>query len=180
MATLDGCVGEKHDAAETAIRPRGRLIPGLLIGRARSPSAGLAAAAVIVAAVTLLIYPLQQLDPGVSSGVLYVLAVLIVSVCWGLRLGMVTSVASAAALYFLHTSPAGFHAKNAGDLVAIGTLLVTASVASIIADSAARSNRTTVAPPLSCKRRSSRRSRRLASCASWRMGSCLRPSLAAG
>jgi signal transduction histidine kinase len=136
MATLDGCVGEKHDAAETAIRPRGRLIPGLLIGRARSPSAGLAAAAVIVAAVTLLIYPLQQLDPGVSSGVLYVLAVLIVSVCWGLRLGMVTSVASAAALYFLHTSPAGFHAKNAGDLVAIGTLLVTASVASVIADSA--------------------------------------------
>jgi signal transduction histidine kinase len=136
MATLQGCVGENDDAAETAIRPRGGLIPRLLLERARSSSAGLAAAAGIVTAVTLLLYPLQQLDPGVSSGVLYVLGVLMVSVCWGLRLGLVTSVASAAALYFFHTSPAGLHAKSAGDVVAIGTLLVTASVASVIADSA--------------------------------------------
>jgi signal transduction histidine kinase len=136
MATLQGCVGRNHVAADAGVRPRARLITRLLLERPRSPSAGLAAAAVIVTAVTLLLYPLQQLDPGVSSGVLYVLAVLIVSVCWGLRLGMVTSVASAAALYFFHTDPVGFHAKSAGDVVAIGTLLVTSSVASVIADSA--------------------------------------------
>ena len=87
---------------------------------------------------TLLLYPLQELDPGVSSGVLYVLGVLLVSVCWGLRLGLLTSVASAAALFYFHTSPAGLHAKSAGDSVAIGTLLVTASVASVIADAARR------------------------------------------
>jgi signal transduction histidine kinase len=99
---------------------------------------GLAAAALVVAAVTLVVYPLQELDPGVSSGVLYVLGVLLVSVNWGLRLGLITSLASAAALYYFHTDPAGLHAKNARDLVAIGTLLITAFVASLIADSARR------------------------------------------
>jgi signal transduction histidine kinase len=136
MRTVEGCVGENHDAADAAVRPRARLIPHLLLERARSPSAGLVAAAVIVAAVTLLLYPLQELDPGVSSGVLYVLGVLLVSICWGLRLGLATSVASAAALYFFHTNPIGLHVKNADDIVAIGTLLVTAGVASLIADSA--------------------------------------------
>ena len=37
----------------------------------------------------LALYPLQQVDPGVSSGVLYVLGVLGLSVTWGLRLGLV-------------------------------------------------------------------------------------------
>ena len=121
MATVEGYVGENHDVADAAVRPGG---------------AGLAAAAVIVTAVTLVLYPLRELDPGVSSGVLYVLGVLLVSVYWGLQLGLATSVASAAALYYFHTSPAGFHVKDAGDLVAIGTLLLTACVASVIADGA--------------------------------------------
>ena len=90
----------------------------------------------MVAACTLVVYPLQTLDPGVSSGVLYVLGVLLVSVQWGLRLGLVTSLASSAALYYFHTDPAGFHAKLAGDLVADGVLLVTSFVASVIADRA--------------------------------------------
>ena len=98
--------------------------------------AGLAVAAAVVCVVTLLVYPLQGLDPGVSSGVLYVLGVLLVSVRWGLRLGLVTSVASAVALFYFHTSPAGFHSKSASDLVAIGTLLLTSVVAAVIADRA--------------------------------------------
>jgi signal transduction histidine kinase len=121
MATVAGCVGKNQDVADAAVRPSG---------------GGLAAAAVVVTAVTLVVYPLQEFDPGVSSGVLYVLAVLLVSVCWGRQLGLATSVASAAALYYFHTSPAGFHVKSAGDLVAIGTLLLTACVASVIADAA--------------------------------------------
>jgi signal transduction histidine kinase len=100
--------------------------------------AGLVAAALVVAAVTLLLYPIQDLDPGVSSGALYVLGVLLVSVYWGLGLGLLTSVASALALYYFHASPAGFHAKSLGDTVATATLLVTASVASFIADAARR------------------------------------------
>jgi signal transduction histidine kinase len=102
----------------------------------RSPARGVAVAAFVVGAVTLIVYPLQALDPGVSSGVLYVLGVLLVSVRWGLRLGLLTSLAGAAALFYFHTSPAGFHAKSADDLVAIGTLLVTSAVATVIANSA--------------------------------------------
>jgi signal transduction histidine kinase len=67
----------------------------------------------------------------VSSGVLYVLAVLLLTFRWGLRVGLVTSIASAAAL-------AAFHADlhNEGDLVAISVLLLTATVGSFIADRA--------------------------------------------
>ena len=98
---------------------------------------GLAMAAAVVAAVTLVLYPLSELDPGVSSGVLYILGVLLVATYWGLWLGLVTSVASALALDFFHTRPAHqILADDADDLVAIGVLLVTAVVASVIADAA--------------------------------------------
>jgi signal transduction histidine kinase len=108
------------------------------VGRLReSPGAGLAAAAVVVTFVTLVIFPLQNIDPGVSSGVLYVLGVLVVSVTWGLRLGLLTSVASAVALWFFHTSPsAGVHGVEAQDVAAIAVLLVTEVVAAVIADRA--------------------------------------------
>ena len=95
----------------------------------RSPVVGLVAAAVVVAGVTALLYPLSELDPGVSSGVLYVLGVLLLTMYWGLWLGLLTSLASAAALDV-------FHAENSGDLVAVCVLLLTATVASFIADRA--------------------------------------------
>src|SRR5918992_2120394 len=102
-----------------------------------SPIAGLAAAAVVVTAVTAALFPLSELDPGVSSGVLYILGVLLVATYWGLWLGLVTSAASALALDFFHTRPAHqILADDADDLVAIGVLLVTAVVASVIADAA--------------------------------------------
>jgi K+-sensing histidine kinase KdpD len=110
----------------------------MVAGTVPSASAIGLAAGVLVVCTTLVLYPVRKLDPGVSSGVLYVLGVLLVSVNWGLRLGLVTSAASAAALYYFHASPAGFHVKNAGDLVAIGVMLLTACVASLIADSARR------------------------------------------
>lgn len=91
----------------------------------------------VVAAVTLAIYPIQELDSGVSSGVLYVLGVLLVAVRWGLRLGLVTAFASALALYFFHTEPlASFAVADPDDLVAIVTLLVTSVIAAVIADRA--------------------------------------------
>src|SRR5918999_2604326 len=106
-------------------------------GSRGSTLTGLAAATAVVAAVTLLLYPLSELDPGVSSGVLYILGVLLVATYWGLWLGLVTSVASALALDFFHTRPAHqILADDADDLVAIGVLLVTAVVASVIADAA--------------------------------------------
>jgi signal transduction histidine kinase len=99
--------------------------------RPRSPLAGLALAAVTVAGVTALLYPLSELDPGVSSGVLYVLGVLLLTIHWGLWLGLVTSVASALALGIFHG-----HLDDEGDVVAISVLLLTATVASFIADRA--------------------------------------------
>ncbi|MCW3003337.1 MAG: hypothetical protein JWQ20_2635 [Conexibacter sp.] len=86
---------------------------------------------------TIVLYPLQSVDPGVSSGVLYVLGVLGVSVTWGLRLGLLTSVASALALWVFHTSPsAGFHGVEAQAVAAITVLLITEVVAAVIADRA--------------------------------------------
>src|SRR2546423_6059465 len=86
----------------------------------RSPVAGLALAAATVAAVTAVLYPLSQLDPGVSSGVLYVLGVLLLTIHWGLWLGLLTSVASAVALGLFHGD-----LGNEGDVVAIMVLLLT-------------------------------------------------------
>jgi signal transduction histidine kinase len=97
----------------------------------RSPVVGLALAAATVAAVTGLLYPLSQLDPGVSSGVLYVLGVLLLTIHWGLWLGLLTSLASAVALGLFHGD-----LGSEGDVVAIAVLLLTATVASVIADRA--------------------------------------------
>jgi signal transduction histidine kinase len=99
---------------------------------------GLACGAVVVAAVTLLVYPLQDLDPGVSSGVLYVAGVLLVATYWGLLPGIITSVASAVALDYFHTAPTGwlFRGKDGGDLFAISVMFFTAVFAAVIADRA--------------------------------------------
>ena len=101
---------------------------GALVRAARTPLADLALVATVVAAVTLVLYPVRELDPGVSSGVLYVLGVLLLAIYRGLWIGLVASVASAIALDFFHAEPAGrFDAKSAGDFVAIGVLLLTAT-----------------------------------------------------
>jgi signal transduction histidine kinase len=99
---------------------------------------GFASGALVVVAVTGLVYPLQDLDPGVSSGVLYVAGVLLVSTYWGLIPGLATSLASAVALDYFHTTPQGdlFHGKDGGDLFAISVMLTTAVFAAVIASRA--------------------------------------------
>ena len=92
---------------------------------------------VVVTTVTLVLYPLSGFDPGVSSGVLYLLGVLLIATHWGLWLGLITSAASVLALDYFHTTPTGsILGDKPEDLVAIGVLLVTAVVASVIADRA--------------------------------------------
>ncbi len=49
-----------------------------------SRAVGVAVALLAVAAITLLIFPVRTLSPAVSNGVLYLLAVLLVSTVWGL------------------------------------------------------------------------------------------------
>ena len=85
----------------------------------------------------MILFPIAELDPGVSSGVLYVLGVLLLATRRGLRAGLAASVFSAAALAYFHADPVGtLYAKDPGDLVALAVLLVTASVASLIGDRA--------------------------------------------
>jgi hypothetical protein len=56
--------------------------------RRASPLAGVALAVAVVTAITLVLFPLTKLDPGVSSGMLYVLGVLLLAMNWGLWLGI--------------------------------------------------------------------------------------------
>jgi two-component system sensor histidine kinase KdpD len=98
-------------------------------------AAGLLVAAVAVAAITALIYPLRETAPAESSGVAYLLAVLLVATLWGLRLGLVTSLLSAAAFNYFHLPPTGeFTIAERAHWVALVAFLVAAVVASVVAE----------------------------------------------
>jgi len=60
----------------------------------RSTALGLVVAAGSLAVTTAVLFPLEQIASPVSLGVLYLLAVLLVSTLWGLWLGLATSVAA--------------------------------------------------------------------------------------
>jgi two-component system, OmpR family, sensor histidine kinase KdpD len=103
----------------------------------RSPFVGALVALLSVAAITGLVYALREVMPAASSGVLYMLAVLLVSSQWGLWLGLATSVVGALAFNFSHIPPT--HRLAVADpehVVALGAFLVAAVVASTLADRA--------------------------------------------
>jgi len=96
---------------------------------------GLVVAALSVAAITGLIYPLKTIAPAVSNGVLYLLAVLLVSSIWGLGLGLLTALLSALAFNYFHIPPTGrFTISDEGNWVALGVFLVAAAVAGSLAE----------------------------------------------
>jgi two-component system sensor histidine kinase KdpD len=96
---------------------------------------GLGVAAFSVAAITGLIYPLKTISPAVSNGVLYLLAVLLVSSIWGLGLGLLTALASAVAFNYFHIPPTGrFTISDGRNWVALGVFLVAAAVAGSLAE----------------------------------------------
>jgi two-component system sensor histidine kinase KdpD len=68
---------------------------------------GLFVAASGIAIATLAIYPLSHVAPVVSLSVVYLVAVLVVSVYWGALLGLVTALASALAFNYFHLPPVG-------------------------------------------------------------------------
>ncbi|HEX4109533.1 MAG TPA: ATP-binding protein [Solirubrobacteraceae bacterium] len=97
--------------------------------------AGLVAAVALVAACTGVIYPLAHAAPVVSLGVVYLLAVLIVSSSWGLRLGALTALLSAAAFNYFHLSPVGrFTLRDSRNWVALITFVVAAVLISSLAE----------------------------------------------
>jgi K+-sensing histidine kinase KdpD len=104
-------------------------------GWLESTGAGLLASILAVALSTLLIYPLKQITPAVSTGVVYILAVLVVSTYWGLWLGLFTGVASAAAFNFFHIPPTGaLDIAKGENWVALAVFLAAAVLVSSLAE----------------------------------------------
>jgi two-component system sensor histidine kinase KdpD len=105
--------------------------------KSRSPLVGLLVAAIAVAATTGVIFILRPHVPVLSTGVLYLLAVLLVSSTWGLWLGLLTAFASAAAFNFFHIPPTGrFSIAEGANWVGLAVYLVAAVVVSAFADAA--------------------------------------------
>jgi len=105
---------------------------------ARDPPSWRVGAVVAVGAValcTLIIYPLKHVAPVVSLGVVYLPAVLVVSVTWGAWLGVGTAVVSAGAFNFFHLPPVGqFTIRDSSNWVALVAFLVVAALASSVAE----------------------------------------------
>jgi two-component system sensor histidine kinase KdpD len=96
---------------------------------------GALAAVVLVALCTLLIYPLKQAAPVVSLGVVYMLAVVVVSVTWGVWLGVVTSLLSALAFNYFHLPPVGrLTISNGENWVALIAFVIVSMLASSVAE----------------------------------------------
>ncbi len=95
---------------------------------------GLAATLAAVAAGTLLVYPLKSVAPVVSLGVVYLPAILLVSIVWGLRLGLVASLLSALAFNFFQIPPLHrFTIASEGDWIALAVFAIVALISSTVA-----------------------------------------------
>jgi two-component system sensor histidine kinase KdpD len=96
---------------------------------------GVLVAAGSIALTTALLFPLEDIAPAVSLGVLYLLPVLFVSIVWGLGLGLATSVAAALAFNFFHIPPTGrFTIAEAENWVALAVFVVVAAVVSTLSE----------------------------------------------
>jgi two-component system, OmpR family, sensor histidine kinase KdpD len=114
---------------------RARASSLLLRAEPPPPLVGVVVAISAVTAITLLIFPLRTVAPAVSNGVLYLLAVLLVSTVGGLWLGLFTSVVSAAAFNYFHIPPTGrFTIADGRNWVALAVFLVAAVVAGSVAE----------------------------------------------
>ena len=96
---------------------------------------GLLTGGLLVAATTAVIFPLKAIAPVVATSILYLVAVLAVSTFWGVRLGIVTSVAAALAFNFFHIEPTGrFTISDGENWVALSVFLVVAVFTSSLAN----------------------------------------------
>lgn len=95
---------------------------------------GIVATCVAVAGGTALVYPLKSVAPVVSLGIVYLPAILLISTVWGLRLGLLASVASAAAFNFFQIPPLHrFTIAEEQNWVALAAFAIAAIVSSTVA-----------------------------------------------
>jgi two-component system sensor histidine kinase KdpD len=96
---------------------------------------GIAVAILSVAVATTAIYFLRKVAPVVSLSVVYLPAVLLVSTFWGLTLGLLTALLSAAAFNWFHIPPTGgFTILDSRNWVALAAFMIVAVVASTISE----------------------------------------------
>jgi two-component system sensor histidine kinase KdpD len=96
---------------------------------------GVAVSVIAVALATLAIYFLRRIAPVVSLSVVYLPTVLLISTYWGLALGLLTSLLSAAAFNFFHIPPTGqFDIVDGRNWVALAAFTIVALVASTISE----------------------------------------------
>ena len=87
-----------------------------------------------VALGTLLVYPLKSVAPVVSLGIVYLPAILLISTVWGLRLGLLASVTSAAAFNFFQIPPLHrFTIADEENWVALAAFAIAAILSSAVA-----------------------------------------------
>jgi two-component system sensor histidine kinase KdpD len=95
---------------------------------------GLLATLVAVLIGTLIVYPLKSIAPVVSLGVVYLPAVLLISVVWGLRMGLLASLLSAIAFNYFQLPP--LHRLTIADeenWVALAAFAIVAAISSTVA-----------------------------------------------
>jgi two-component system, OmpR family, sensor histidine kinase KdpD len=121
--------------AEGYAEPVNRLSRLLLRPEPLSWRIGLATASAAVALTTAIVFGLRQFAPASSLGVVYLLAVVAVSILWGLRLGLLTALASTVAFNFFHIQPTGeLTVARAEDWVALAVFLIVGAIASGLAE----------------------------------------------
>jgi two-component system sensor histidine kinase KdpD len=95
---------------------------------------GLLATVAAVAVGTLIVYPLKSIAPVGSLGVVYLPGILLISIVWGLRLGLVASLASAIAFNFFQLPPLHrFTIADEENWVALLTFVIVAAISSTVA-----------------------------------------------
>jgi two-component system sensor histidine kinase KdpD len=105
--------------------------------RRPAPLAGLFIVLCVVVAATVALYPLKQVAPVVSLGVVYLLGVLLVSLYLGLAAGLLTALLSAIAFNFFHLPPLHrFTLAESQDWVALAAFVIVAALTSRVADAA--------------------------------------------
>jgi K+-sensing histidine kinase KdpD len=128
--------------SDMELRPES--IQAYVLSRVVRPTApslalGLVVAACLLAAETLLAYPLGRVTPEGTLGVVYLLGVVVVAIGWGFWSAAVTAVASTLAFDFFLIKPIGLlTVTDPRDWVALAVFLVIALLASTVADLARR------------------------------------------
>jgi K+-sensing histidine kinase KdpD len=110
-----------------------RRFPFGLSGEPPSFGLGLLATLAAVVAGTLIVYPLKSVAPVVSLSVVYLPAILLISIVWGLRLGLLASVASAVAFNFFQLPPLHrFEIASEENWVALAVFAIVAVTSSTV------------------------------------------------